>query len=252
MDKDKRNSASGKIRKNEIKLYLVPCVDFLIASWISYVMLRSPIGLVFFFPIVYFHMKYAKKRQAEEKLSEFEQRYRELLSSLSGSLRAGHSLENAFRDAENNMVLLYEKDDFFVKELSMMNRSIDMRVPVEKVFADFAKRHPYEEVVMMSDIIGFAKRMGGNYIENISRTLEKINDSLALKEEIKAMTSEKRLELKLMLIMPPGIITYIALSSPEFMQSIYGNALGFFIVISCMVLYVLAIILGERIIRIEV
>lgn len=252
MDKNKRNPASGKIRKNEIKILLVPCIDLLIAIWISYVMLRSPIGLLFFFPIVYFHMRYAKKRQAEEKLSEFEQKYRELLSSLSGALRAGHSLENAFKDSENNMVLLYGKEDSFVKELSMMNRSIDMRVPVEKVFADFAKRHPYEEVVMISDIICFAKRMGGNYIENISRTLEKINDSLSLKEEIKSMTSEKRLELKLMLIMPPGIITYIALSSPEFMQSIYGNVLGFGIVILCMGLYIIAIILGERIIHIEV
>ena len=83
-------------------------------------------------------------------------------------------------------------------------------------------------------------------------TLEKINDSLSLKEEIKAMTSEKRLELKLMLIMPPGIISYIAISSPEFMSSIYGNAVGFCIVLVCMALYVVAIILGERIIRIEV
>lgn len=252
MDKDRRNSAQGKIRKNEMKIWLVPLMDFLIAAWISYILLRSPFGLLLFIPILYFHMKYARKKQAEERVHEFELRYKEMLSSLSGSLRAGHSLENAFQDSEENLALLYGEDDRFIKELSMMNRSIDMRVPVEKVFADFAKRHPYEEVIMMSDIIGFVKRMGGNYIENISRTLEKINDSLSLKEEIKAMTSEKRLELKLMLIMPPGIISYIAISSPEFMSSIYGNAVGFCIVLVCMALYVVAIILGERIIRIEV
>lgn len=252
MEKDKRDSAQGKIRKTEIKIFFVPLFDFLIALWISYIMLRSPVGLIFFFPILYFHLKYAKKKEKEEKISIFKQRYKEMLSSLSGALRAGHSLENSFKDTEENLTLLYGTSDSFVKEISMMNRSIDMRVPVEKVFSDFARRHPYEEVIMMSDIIGFAKRMGGNYIANITRTLEKINDSLSLKEEINAMTSEKRLELKLMLIMPPGIITYIALSSPEFMSSMYGNPLGYILTFSCMAIYVVAIVLGERIIKIEV
>lgn len=252
MEKVKRNPAQGKIRKNGMKIYFVPLMDLGITLWISYFLIRSYFGLVFFIPILIFHLKLFHKKELEEKNNEFDVRFKEMLSALSSALRAGHSLENAFKDAENNLSLLYGKSDTFVRELSMMNRKVDMHIPIEEVFNEFSRRHPFEEVVMMSDILGFAKRLGGNYIENIQRTLEKINESLSLKEEIKAMTSEKRLELKMMLIMPPGIVTYIALTSPEFLSAIYGTILGFGVVMVCVSLFILAMVLGERIIRIEV
>ena len=173
----------------------------------AFVLFDSVWGLLSCIPITVLHKVLSGRREEEEAEKSFDEKYRELLSGLSGGLRAGHSLENSFRDAENSLVLVYGREDPLAKELSQMNRQIGMHLPVEDVFNEFAKRHPVEEVENMAEILSIGKRMGGNYVRNISEAAEKIRQSLELKEKIAVLTAEKRLELKMMLIMPPAMLT---------------------------------------------
>ena len=75
---------------------------------------------------------------------------------------------------------------------------------------------------------------------------------MLLKSEIKAKSAEKRLELTMMLILPPGILTYMRLCSPEFVEALYQTAIGFAAVLSAIGIYLFAAWWGSRIIRIEV
>ena len=233
-------------------LILVLLMDFGLSAWISYVLFNSVWGMVSFFPVFVLHIFVQTKKDKEKAASRFDEKYREFLTGLSSGLRAGHSLENAFVDAQKNLTVLYGPSDPFVAELTQMNRQIGMNMPVEEVFSRFADRHPIEEVENMAEILAIGKRLGGNYVKNISEAAEKIRQSLELKAKIETLTSEKRPELKLMLILPPGMLTYIRFASPDFISPIYGTALGVGLVCACLAAYVAAYAWGSKIVKIEV
>jgi len=242
----------GKSGKVYGKIPVVLLIDIGITLWMAYFVFNSVFGLMAFVPVFIIHRRFHEKKEREKEEDAFFLRYREFLSGLSTGLRAGHSLENSMKDAREALIMLYGKKDGFVNELSRLLRQVSMNVPVEEAFRDFSRKHPFEEVLDMAEILSIGKRLGGNYTENISRAAEKIRQSLLLKSEIKAKSAEKRLELTMMLILPPGILTYIRLCSPEFVEALYQTAIGFAAVLSAIAIYVFAAWLGSRIIRIEV
>lgn len=97
-----------------------------------------------------------------------------------------------------------------------------------------------------------AKRAGGDYGELIRSTAEKLEENLRTKQEIQTMTAQKRLELRIMSVMPVGILCYIRITSPDFISALYHNTSGVFIMSICLVVYGAMIALGDRLIRIEV
>jgi len=241
----------GKSGKVHGKIPVVFLIDVGITLWMSYFVFNSVFGLLAFIPVHIIHRRFHGKKEKEKAEEGFFERYREFLSGLSTGLRAGHSLENSMKDAREALIMLYGKKDGFVNELTKLLRQVSMNVPVEEAFKDFSGRHPFEEVLDMAEVLTIGKRMGGNYTENISRAAEKIRQSLLLKAEIRAKSAEKRLELTMMLILPPGILTYIRLCSPEFVEALYRTAIGFAAVLSAIAIYLFAAWLGSRIIRIE-
>ena len=242
----------GKSGKLHGKIPVVFLIDCGITVWMSYFVFNSVFGLLAFVPVFIIHRRFHGKKEEEKAKEGFFERYREFLSGLSTGLRAGHSLENSMRDAREALIMLYGKKDGFVNELTKLLRQVSMNVPVEEAFKDFSGRHPFEEVLDMAEVLAIGKRMGGNYTENISRAAEKIRQSLLLKSEIRAKSAEKKLELTMMLILPPGILTYIRLCSPEFVEALYQTAIGFAAVLSAISIYLFAAWWGSRIIRIEV
>ena len=242
----------GKSGKVHGKIPVVFLIDAGITVCMAYFVFNSVFGLLAFIPVHIIHKRFHGKKEKEKAEEGFLERYREFLSGLSTGLRAGHSLENSMKDAREALIMLYGKKDGFVNELTKLLRQVSMNVPVEEAFKDFSGRHPFEEVLDMAEVLTIGKRMGGNYTENISRAAEKIRQSLLLKAEIRAKSAEKRLELTMMLILPPGILTYIRLCSPEFVEALYRTAIGFAAVLSAIAIYLFAAWLGSRIIRIEV
>ena len=88
--------------------------------------------------------------------------------------------------------------------------------------------------------------MDCDYIEFTPENLLKIH------EDILTMNASKRYEQKVMNMIPFGIILYMNFSSPEFLSTLYTTLLGRITMTGCLAVYILAIYLAERIMRIEV
>lgn len=195
-----------------------------------------------------------RRKEAEEKArtARFYEEYRELLSAVSAALENGLSVENGFREAEKTLEMLYGKEAMLGGALHTLNHKVAVRVPVEQAFLEFAEAYPYEEVQDFAKIFQFGKRMGGNYLSNLRRSISKMEESIEVRQEIATGLAEKRLELRVMTVMPLGILGYIRLSSPEFMNPLYHNVLGYGVMSACLVVYALCIYFGKRIVEIEI
>ena len=83
-------------------------------------------------------------------------------------------------------------------------------------------------------------------------TAEKIRQKSDVEREIETVLAAKRTEQRIMDLVPFGILFYVGVTSPEFLQPLYGNLLGAFVMTLCLLGYATAFLLAEKILDIQV
>ena len=103
-----------------------------------------------------------------------------------------------------------------------------------------------------AEVFAVAKRSGGNMTEIIGRTITVISQKMDVEKEIDVLISAKRMEARIMNMVPFFIIFYISLTSPGFFTPMYHNVFGVILMTVCMGFYAFAYLLSERIVNIHV
>lgn len=134
------------------------------------------------------------------------------------------------------------------KELEIAISQLKLNISTEKVLKDMAERMELKNAILFSQIFSVAKRTGGNMPEIIKNVTDDIVMKENAREEINTSITEKRLEQKVMTLIPGFIIIYISVSSPEFLKIMYESIVGKIVMTICLILYLLAYIWGERIV----
>lgn len=193
-----------------------------------------------------------KRECLKKKEQEFRIQFGEALKVLLTALNIGYSMENAIRTIPKEMKTLLGKDAVIIREFSYMIRQLDMNVTAEKAFQDFSARAKSEELQNFVTVFSILKRSGGDMIRVLKTTIENICTSMEMKREIETMIAAKKMEFKVMTIIPLGIIVYMKVSFPEFMSVLYGSTTGTMVMTGCLALYAGAWYLGKRMLEIEV
>ena len=111
---------------------------------------------------------------------------------------------------------MYGKEGMINLEFSSMAKRIQMSQTVEQVFFEFADRSGLEDVRNFAQVFKAAKRSGGDLVSIINHTAGVIRDKAQVQEEITNMTAAKKLEQKIMNLIPFFLIFYIDKASPGF------------------------------------
>lgn len=192
------------------------------------------------------------KEEKKKKEQEFQKQFREMIQSLSAALNTGYSVENAFYETQKELKILYPPEARISKELLVITRKLRIHIPVEQVLEEFAEQVLSEDVKSFVTVFVTAKKSGGDMIGIIRNTTNQIGDKIEVKREIDTMLAAKKYEFQIMSIVPYGIIGYMSLSFPEFMNELYGNMAGIGVMTLCLGIYAGAYYLGIRILRIDV
>lgn len=127
-----------------------------------------------------------------------------------------------------------------------------MSVPVEDLFLDLGKRCKVEDIANFASVFSTAKRTGGDMVAILQKTARILGDKIDVKKEIEATVAGKKSEQWIMSMMPFGIILYMQITSPGFLQVLYGNVFGVVTMTVCLLIYFLAYWMGKKIVDIEV
>ena len=192
------------------------------------------------------------KEEKKKKEQEFQKQFREMIQSLSAALNTGYSVENAFYETQKELKILYPPEARISKELLVITRKLRIHIPVEQVLEEFAEQVLSEDVKSFVTVFVTAKKSGGDMIGIIRNTANQIGDKIEVKREIDTMLAAKKYEFQIMSVLPYGIIGYMSLSFPEFMNELYGNMAGIGVMTLCLGIYAGAYYLGIRILRIDV
>lgn len=219
---------------------------------VDYLFYKSMWVLVFMVPVSGMYLKWKKKQLIRERKRKLNYQFRDALNSMSVAVQAGYSVENAVSACVRDLEQMYSKDEDIVAEFRYIETQQKVSVPVEELFLDLGQRCRVEDIENFASILYTAKRSGGDLGNVLQKVARMLGDKIDVKKEIEATLAAKKSEQMIMSLMPAGIILYLRLASPGFLDMLYGNPFGIAAMTVCLMVYGLAYWMGKRIVEIEV
>lgn len=219
----------------------------------AYVFYRSMIISLLLTPFALLYPRIRRREIIRERKTELNLQFREMLYSIASSLSAGKSIELAFGDAGRELSIQYsDPETFILAELQQIIRRIDMNDTVEEALNDLAARSHLEDMLNFADVFSICKRSGGNLVQVVRNTAEIISEKIDVRQEINVLLTEKRLEYRVLNIMPVFIVLLLSAGAEEFMSPVFTEPLGRVAVTFSLLLFALAYLVSKRIMDIGV
>lgn len=179
--------------------------------------------------------------------------FKEAIQSLSSLLAAGRSAESAFKEVSNDLKLLYpDPNTYILREFDIINRRVENGDTLERAIEDFAQRSDVEDIQNFSDVFITCKRTGGSLVEVIQRTATIIGDKLEIQQEIKVQISQKKFESQILNVMPVVMILLLKATSGDYLEPLYDwSSAGPVVMTVCLILLAGALLLGQKIMNVE-
>lgn len=188
----------------------------------------------------------------QKRKNELNMQFKQALYSLSSSLSAGRSVENAFQETIKDLKLLYpDPKTYIIREFEIITHRIQNGEPIERALADFSKRSEIEDIENFSDVFINCKRTGGDLVKIVRRTSNIISDKLEIQQEISVMVAQKRFESRALSLAPIAIVAFLTLSSPDYMAPLHSG-IGYVIMTIALLALVGCYMLTSRIMNIKV
>jgi tight adherence protein B len=219
---------------------------------VGYLFYSNLMGVLILMSYGFLFVHYTKKRLIEERKWQLNLQFRDALTGISAALNAGYSMENALSHAVGDLRLIYPKDVTILLELEGIINQINTNKTLEEAWDDLARRSKVEDIANFTEVLVTGKRTGGDLIKIIKATESAISDKIEVKREIKTMITGKSFETKIMCSIPFGIIFYLKLFSPGFLDPIYHNLFGVIFMTILLVVYYVAYWLAHKITDIEI
>lgn len=221
-------------------------------AMLAYLFYNTWIAAVFMIPVSIFYFIQWREDICRKKEQEFREQFQNGMQTLASALKVGYSVENAIRETEKDLRTLYSEDSRILQEFSRMIHELDMNFTAEQVLKEMAERIRQEDVENFVTVFATAKRTGGDSIAILKNTVKIIGDKMEVEREIQTLLSSKKLEFRVMCIIPLGMVLYMRMAFPEFLSILYGGLPGIILMTICLGVYAFAWRLGTKMIQIEV
>ncbi|AIQ56726.1 pilus assembly protein TadB [Paenibacillus borealis] len=166
-----------------------------------------------------------RKYLLQRRRSALNLQFKQMLFSLSSSLSAGRSVENAFREAVIDLRMLDpEGSGDMIAELNIICTRMEYGEPVEEALYDFSKRAGMEDVERFADVFMVCKRTGGDLVEIVRRTSTIIGEKLDIQQDIAVSIAQKKFEAKALLVSPLMMVMFMSLTAGDYMEPMYTGA----------------------------
>lgn len=213
---------------------------------------KNIVGMVLLSPLIILYLKKKKVDLKQKRKWHLNIQFRDGINSLSAALSASYSAEHAFIEAIKDLKRIYPKGAMIIKEFNYLSNRIQMNIPIEKALSDFGERSGVEDIINFAEVFSTAKRTGGDLIQIIRNTSNMISDKLEVKREIMSLIAAKKFEASIMKVVPLGILCYLSLSSPGFLDPLYNNLFGILVMTILLSIYLITYHVIDKITAIEV
>ena len=200
-------------------------------------------------PYVYIHYRQRIKERIVHDKKNFKKKFKDGIIAVSFALNVGYSIENAFGQAVDELTLMYGGDSDIVVKFKHIVIRLGQNENLEDILDDFAEESKVEDIMYFAEIFRYAKRSGGDLMAVIKNTAQIIQQKEEVMSEVDTIISGKKMEQRVMSLIPAAIVIYLKVTAKEFIQPLYGNIAGIIIMTVCLGVYVISDMWAKRIVN---
>lgn len=213
------------IGRNQIKYMLVSVPLWTIGLILFY---DSPSAAFFgsFAAALLTYPSYAGLQRKKDIMLQ-QRQFLHFLQSLSASIESGRSMEEGMEESLSRLLAQKEKRTDFLRG---MEKIISDRKKSREADIYLLEKMAEESVLDdLQDFIrsyGICRRTGGDMEEAIGLTCQVISEKMKLQQELQVLSTQKRMEARLISLMPLLILLFLRLTSPDYIAPLYETGTG--------------------------
>lgn len=193
-----------------------------------------------------------KKMEEERRRQKLLLEFKDFLYSISASVSLGRSMGRALEESLDFWGNTYDETDPMVREVKGMIREMKETNATDiKVLRDFAMRSGLPDIVDFVNVYDSLRTTGGNIPKAIGRAAIVIGDKISMDKELNTAMSEKLMEGRIVGLSPFVMTLGMKLVAPGYMSPVYETFAGRMVAALSLGLSAAAIVMIERINRIE-
>jgi tight adherence protein B len=180
------------------------------------------------------------------RMEMFNRQLVEALSTMSNSLRAGFSIQQAFE------TIVQENRKPIAQEFGVFVQQTRVGVRFEDALTNMEERVGSEDLTLMVRAIEIARQTGGNLTEVFDTIASTIRERSRIEGKIKSMTAMGRLQGIVVGLIPVFLLVAMTLLDPQMMIGFFTNLMGIAILILVVILLTAGFLVIRKIVNIEV
>lgn len=166
------------------------------------------------------------KKKRDTRVNALVKQLPDALELMARGLRVGHPLNTSIGSVAAEM------PDPIGTEFGLIFDQVSFGDDLPDAFQEFADRVSIEDVQYLSASIGIQHGTGGDLARVISILARVVRDRLAMRQRIKAISSEGRLTAIFLSILPVAIFGFTSITAPEYFGGVRNDPLFMPLVIS--------------------
>ncbi|VAW93621.1 Flp pilus assembly protein TadB [hydrothermal vent metagenome] len=156
----------------------------------------------------------------KRRFKKFEQQLPEALLAIASSLQSGASLPMAFES------LVTEQPQPLNQEFELLMRQTRIGVDMETGLSNMEKRLPIPDFIVIVSAIKISREVGGNLIEVMETLAQTLRRKATMEGKIESLTSQGRLQGKVMTGLPILLGVVLMQIEPEAMSKLFTTPIG--------------------------
>ncbi|MFJ6417789.1 type II secretion system F family protein [Paeniglutamicibacter sp. NPDC091659] len=163
--------------------------------------------------------------RTSKRRSSFQTQLPDLLMTLSGSLRAGHSVMRAFDSA------IQEFEAPMSEELSRIVNEARVGRDPESTMMEIAQRMDSEDFFWVAEAILINREVGGDLAQVMDQVGETIRERAQIKGQVSALAAEGKISAYILVALPIGVTLLLALVNPTYIGTLFTHPVGIVLLI---------------------
>ena len=213
----------------------------------SYFFYRSIWAFFFLSPGIWLYRKEKRRKLWKKRKEKLEEEFKDALLAIQTNLQSGYSIENAFLESYHYVVGIFGSSSDIARELTWIRKGMGNGDTLEHLLWDLGNRCPDSVLEEFASIFSVLSRTGGDWNEIIIKIVGRVMQRIELQEEINILIHGKKMESRMMCIIPFFILFYMDTTSRGYFDVMYHNVIGVSIMTICMMAYVFAFLSAEKI-----
>lgn len=183
---------------------------------------------------------------------DIESGFKDWLFYVKSGLQAGKSIEQAIISCKAEFQSHVGASHPVMAGLEQFYRGMELRIPIESGLQRFGTETGVDSIKDFAVVFEITRKQGGRMVFALEETVRQICESIDLRLEVYAMVAAKKLEQRIMCVMPFGILFFVGKASGGYFKPLYHNLQGICIMSICMCVYLFGVWWGEKLTEVHI